>query len=114
MNLVARRQDMIRKGFLMKVRPTAHEEYRRRHDAIWPELAATLREHGVSSYSIFLDPQRSLLFGHVELESLERWNAIADTAICRRWWAFMRDLMETHPDDSPVSEELVEVFHLSA
>jgi L-rhamnose mutarotase len=105
---------MIRKAFLMKVRPTAHDEYRRRHDAIWPELASTLREHGVSSYSIFLDLQRSLLFAHVELESVERWNAIADTAICRRWWAFMRDLMETHPDDSPVSEELVEVFHLSA
>jgi L-rhamnose mutarotase len=105
---------MIRKAFLMKLRPTAHDEYRRRHDAIWPDLAATLREHGVHSYSIFLDVQHSLLFAYVELESVERWDAIADTAVCRRWWAFMRDLMETHPDDRPISEDLAEVFHLSS
>jgi L-rhamnose mutarotase len=99
---------------VVKVHPAAHDEYRRRHDAIWPELAATLRDHGVSSYSIFLDAPRSLLFAYVELESVERWNAIADTAICRRWWAVMRDVMETDPDDRPVSEDLPEVFHLSS
>lgn len=105
---------MIRKSFVMKVRPTAHEEYRRRHDAIWPELAATLREHGVGSYSIFLDASRNLLFAYVELQSLERWQAIAGTAVCQRWWAYMHDIMETNPDHSPIAEDLVEVFHLSA
>jgi len=104
---------MVRKAFAMKVHPTAHDEYRRRHDAIWPELAATLRAHGVGSYSIFLDPARSVLFAYVELESVERWNAIADTAVCRRWWAFMRDIMETNPDGSPISEALTEVFQLA-
>jgi L-rhamnose mutarotase len=104
----------IRRAFVMKVRPTAHDEYRRRHDAIWPELAAALREHGVGSYSIFLDPARSLLFAYVELASIERWQAIARTTVCRRWWAFMRDIMETNPDESPVSEDLTEVFHLAA
>ena len=103
---------MIRKAFVMRLHATAHDEYRRRHDAIWPELARALRDHGVSSYSIFLDTARSVLFAYVELESLERWNALAATAVCRRWWAFMRDLMETHADDSPVTEDLVEVFHL--
>jgi L-rhamnose mutarotase len=104
---------MTRKAFLMKVRPDAHAEYRRRHQDIWPELAATLRDHGVRSYSIFLDTARSLLFACVEVESVERWDAIAGTDVCRRWWAFMRDIMDTHPDDSPVAEELPEVFHLS-
>jgi L-rhamnose mutarotase len=104
----------IRKAFIMHVEPTAHDEYRRRHDALWPELAAVLREHGVGSYSIFLDERRNLLFAYVELESLERWNAIADTPVCRRWWAHMRDLMATNPDDSPLSEDLTEVFHLSS
>ena len=103
---------MIRKAFVMRLHATAHDEYRRRHDAIWPELARALRDHGVSSYSIFLDTARSVLFAYVELESLERWNALATTEVCRRWWAFMRDLMETHADDSPVTEDLVEVFHL--
>jgi L-rhamnose mutarotase len=104
---------MVRKAFVMRVHATAHEEYRRRHDAIWPELAAALRDHGVSSYSIFLDAARSVLFAYVELESVERWNALAATEVCRRWWAFMRDLMETHADNRPVSDDLVEVFHLS-
>lgn len=104
---------MMRRAFVMRVHPGAHDEYKRRHDAIWPELAGALREHGVVSYSIFLDAARSLLFAFVELESLERWQAIASTQVCRRWWAFMRDIMETNPDDSPVSEELAEVFRLS-
>jgi L-rhamnose mutarotase len=104
---------MIRKAFIMKVHPSAHDEYRRRHDAIWPELVSALREHGVGSYSIFLDPARSLLFAYAEIASLERWTAIAATPVCQRWWAAMRDIMQTHPDDDrPVSEDLTEVFHL--
>lgn len=103
---------MIRLGFLMFVSPDAHVEYQRRHEALWPEMAALLRAQGVRSYSIHLDPRRNLLFAHVETESRERWEAIADTPVCRRWWAYMRDIMETHPDGRPVSEPLVEVFHL--
>lgn len=105
---------MIRKAFVMKVRPDAHAEYRRRHDDIWPELAAALRAHGVLSYSIFLDPARSLLFACADVESIERWNAVARTDVCRRWWAFMRDIMETNQDDSPVADDLAEVFRLEA
>ena len=103
---------MIRKAFVMHILPTAHDEYRRRHDALWPELEAVLRAHGVGTYSIFLDGQRNLLFAYVELASVERWNAIARTDVCRRWWSYMRDLMATNEDDSPVSEDLTEVFHL--
>ena len=105
---------MIRMGFVMTVHPTAHAEYQRRHDELWPEMAALLAEHGVRSYTIHLDPRRSLLFAHVEAESKERWDAIAESPVCRRWWAFMRELMETHPDGSPVSEPLREVFHLES
>jgi L-rhamnose mutarotase len=105
---------MIRLGFLMKVHPDAHAEYRRRHDQLWPEMAALLREHGVRDYTIWLDPQRSLLFAQVVVESRERWDAIAATPVCRRWWHHMKDIMETNPDTSPVSTELGEVFHLAA
>jgi L-rhamnose mutarotase len=98
----------------MRVHPDQHAEYRRRHDALWPDLAATLRAHGVLDYTIWLDPRRSLLFAHVAVESRERWDAIAATPVCRRWWAYMRDIMETNPDQSPVAEELQDVFHLAA
>jgi len=103
---------MIRKAFLMSVQPDQHAEYERRHNPVWPEMIATLRAHGVHNYSIFLDEQTHSLFGYVEIESEERWNAIAATPICRKWWAHMRDIMPSNSDNSPVSRPLREVFHL--
>jgi len=103
---------MIRKAFLLHVHPEAHAEYERRHRPIWEELAAVLKAHGVSNYSIFLDARRHLLFGYAEIENEARWDAIAATEVCGRWWSHMADLMPTNPDQSPVSEPLREVFHL--
>ncbi|MCE0499770.1 MAG: L-rhamnose mutarotase [Methylacidiphilales bacterium] len=103
---------MIRKAFLMHVRSDAHDEYERRHRPIWDELTETLKAHGVSNYSIFLDASRDLLFGYVEIEDEARWNAIANTPICRKWWLYMKEVMPTNPDNSPVSEALREVYHL--
>lgn len=103
---------MLRKAFKMSIHPGSEAEYRRRHNPIWPELESTLVAHGVRSYSIFLDPETCELFAYAEIESEERWQAIAGTDVCRRWWACMRELMPSHPDDSPVSKPLREVFHL--
>ena len=105
---------MIRKAFKMSVHPDAHAEYERRHNPIWKELADTLVAHGVTSYSIFLDSETSDLFAYAEIESNERWLAIARTEICQRWWRQMRDLMPANPDDSPRSVPLREVFHLES
>ncbi|MNH90706.1 L-rhamnose mutarotase [compost metagenome] len=102
----------IRKAFVMQVFADKHEEYKRRHDEIWPKLAETLKDHGASSYAIYLDEARSLLFASVEIVSAERWAAVADTAICKEWWAFMTEVMPSNPDNSPVSQELKEVFYL--
>lgn len=103
---------MIRKAFRMSVHPQHHEEYARRHDPIWKELEDTLVRHGVRSYSIYLDPATSELFAYAEIESEERWRAIAATEVCQRWWRHMRDVMPANPDNSPVSWELREVFHI--
>ena len=103
---------MIRKAFRMAVNPQEAVEYERRHSPIWPELQQVLREHGVHEYSIFLDETDGSLFGYVEIEDEARWDAIAQTPVCRRWWTHMRDIMPTNPDDSPRSVPLREVFHL--
>lgn len=103
---------MIRKAFVMSVNAGQEAEYARRHQPIWPELEAVLKRHGVHNYSIFLDPETRQLFGCVEIEDEARWAAIAQTPECRKWWAHMRDLMPSHPDNSPVSRELKQVFHL--
>ncbi len=103
---------MIRKAFLMHVNADAHAEYERRHRPIWDDLASVLKEHGVSNYSIFLDENTNALFGYAEIESEERWAAIAETDECRRWWDHMKDVMPVNADNSPVSTDLKEVFHL--
>ena len=103
---------MIRKAFRMSVSEGREEEYQRRHAPIPDELAAVLKEHGVHNYSIFLDPNDRSLFAYVEIEDEARWDAIAGTGACRRWWASMREIMPSNDDDSPVSTPLREVFHL--
>lgn len=103
---------MIRKGFRMAVNEGAAAEYERRHRPIWADLEQVLFEHGVRTYTIFLDPATHDLFGYVEVDDEEQWNRIADTEVCRRWWTFMRDIMPSHPDHSPISRDLREVFHI--
>ena len=98
----------------MSVNAGQEQEYERRHSPIWKELEDVLVEHGVLSYSIFIDPETRDLFAYAEIESEERWNAIAATPICRRWWKHMREIMPSNADDSPVSQELREVFHIQA
>jgi L-rhamnose mutarotase len=103
---------MIRKAFRMAVNTGEYAEYERRHSPIWQELQDVLSQHGAHDYSIFLDETDGSLFGYVEVEDEARWDAIATTDVCRRWWTYMRDIMPTNPDNSPRSVELREVFHL--
>jgi L-rhamnose mutarotase len=103
---------MIRKAFVMSVNPGCETEYERRHRPIWDDLAAVLKTHGAHNYSIFHDATTNALFAYVEIEDEARWEAIARTEICRRWWAYMRDVMPSNADNSPVSREAREVFHL--
>jgi L-rhamnose mutarotase len=98
----------------MAVHRGQEAEYERRHRPIWPDLERTLIEHGVVTYSIYLDPETCDLFGYVEVEDEARWAAIAQTEVCRRWWRHMREIMPANADDSPVARELREVFHVNA
>ena len=100
------------KGFKMKLYPGMEEEYERRHNSLWPEMRDMIHEYGGKNYSIFLDRETLTLFGYIEIEDEARWAASADTDICRKWWHFMSDIMETNPDESPVSIDLSPVFHL--
>ena len=103
---------MIRKAFVMKLHPGSEVEYERRHNPIWPELEATLKAHGVHSYSIFLHAATRQLFAYAEVADEAQWQAIAQMEVCRRWWTHMRDLMEVNSDDSPATIPLKEVFHI--
>ena len=100
------------KGFKMKLYEGQEAEYEKRHNQLWPEMKDVIHEYGGKNYTIFLDKETLTLFGYIEIEDEERWAKGADTAINRKWWDFMADIMETNPDNSPVSIDLKEVFHL--
>ncbi len=96
----------------MRVNPGSESEYEKRHSSIWPDLERVLKEHGVHSYTIFMHPPTGQLFAYIEYENQAMWDAVAETPICRRWWKHMREIMPSNPDNSPISEELQEIFHI--
>jgi L-rhamnose mutarotase len=108
----AGRKQLLRKAFVMTVNSGQENEYKNRHQPVWPELETMLREHGVRTYTIFLLPQTRQLFAYVEFDSVEQWNAVSQTEVCKKWWVHMKDIMPSNSDNSPVSIELKEVFHL--
>jgi L-rhamnose mutarotase len=104
---------MKHRAFKMKLKPGCAAEYQRRHDEIWPELAALLRTHGISDYSIFLDQESLTLFAVHKLDEAIPQTALAQDPVMRRWWDYMADIMETNPDHSPVATDLPQVFYLA-
>jgi len=104
---------MQRHAFKMKLNPGMEAEYTRRHDAIWPELAALLKAAGVTNYSIHLDRETGVLFGYLERREDHGMADLPNHAVMQKWWAHMGDIMATHADGSPVAMDLVETFYLA-
>lgn len=104
---------MIRHAFKMKLKPGCEVEYKRRHDALWPELSQALSEAGVSDYSIFLDEETRTLFAVQKLADDHHSDELPMHPVVRKWWKYNAELMEVHADDSPLCWTLPEVFHLS-
>ena len=102
----------MRIAFKMKLFEGSLEEYKKRHNPIWPELEKVLKDHGIISYSIYLDKDTNDLFGYAEIEDQKKWDEVANTDICKKWWDYMAPLMEVNEDKSPVSKDLLEVFHI--
>jgi L-rhamnose mutarotase len=103
---------MKRVAGIMKVYKDCFAEYKRRHDNIFPEMKKELENHGYHNYSIYLDETTGNLFSYYETDDEKKADSMADTEICKKWWDYMKDVMETNPDNSPVCLDLKEVFHL--
>ena len=102
----------IRNAFKMKLKPGFEAEYKKRHDEIWPELTKLLSETGIQDYSIFLDEETLILFAVQKISPDFDQQYLPNHPIVKTWWAYMADIMETNPDNSPVAISLKEVFHL--
>jgi L-rhamnose mutarotase len=103
---------MQRVAFTMQLRPGFEEEYRRRHAAIWFELTALLHDSGIREYSIFLEEGTLKLFAYLRIDDASALDALPAKEVMQRWWDYMKDIMDTHPDHSPVTRLLKEVFYL--
>ncbi|MCX6255589.1 MAG: L-rhamnose mutarotase [Bacteroidia bacterium] len=99
-------------GFKMKMLPGFKEEYRKRHEEIWPELVRLLRNEGIRNYSIFLDEETNILFAYQEQSGESSSQDLGDMEIVKKWWKYMADIMETNPDNSPVTIPLEQVFYV--
>ena len=105
---------MERVCFLARVRPDRLEEYRARHQAVWPEMRAALREAGWGNYSLFLTDD-GLLVGYLETgDFATAQKRMAVTAVNERWQAemapYFADLDGARPDEG--FRRIDEIFHL--
>jgi len=103
---------MKRFGFKMKLLPGCKEEYKKRHDEIWPELKKLLKDTGVSDYVIYLDEETNILFAFQKQAGEQSSQDLSTHTVVQQWWAHMAGLMETNPDNSPVTMPLEEVFYM--
>lgn len=103
---------MKRFAFKMFLKPGCENEYERRHAALWPELKRQIEEAGVGNYSIYWDRDTNILFAYQEIEGEQSSQDMGADEVTKKWWAYMADIMETNPDNSPVTVPLHEVFHL--
>jgi L-rhamnose mutarotase len=99
-------------GFKMKLNPGFRDEYRKRHNEIWPELVKLLKDEGIGNYSIFLDEETNTLFAYQEQSGHSSSQDLGQTEIVKKWWKYMADIMETNPDNSPVTIPLDQVFFM--
>jgi L-rhamnose mutarotase len=95
----------------LKLKPGMGDEYKKRHDAIWPELSQAIRDAGISDYSIFLDEETGTLFAVQKVAAHNTTAELRRTELMQKWWAHMADIMEVNPDNSPVRSPLKQVFH---
>ena len=104
---------MKRLAFKMSLFPGKVDEYKKRHDEIWPELVDLLHQHGISDYSIFLDEESHALFGVMNVQDESQMEELPKTEIMKKWWAYMADIMETNTNNSPISVSLTNVFYMA-
>lgn len=99
-------------GFKMKMLPGFKDEYVKRHSEIWPGLVDLLKKEGIGNYSIFIDEETNTLFAYQEQSGESSSQDLGETEIVKKWWKYMSDIMETNPDNSPVTVSLEQVFYM--
>ena len=104
---------MERMAWKGRIKPGCKQEYIRRHDEIWPEMKALLKQAGICNYTIFANGEE--LFGYYECEKGIAFaeKTQAESAIVDRWNAYMHDILELEMDpETGAQPKLEPVFRL--
>lgn len=105
---------MERYGTVIRLKPGALDEYVRLHEAVWPEVLATISACNIRNYSIYY--QNGLLFAYLEYHGddyeADMAKMAADPAT-RRWWRLTDPLQEPMEGAAPGEwwSRMTEVFH---
>jgi len=102
----------MRVAFKMKLLKGCEDEYKKRHDDVWPELKELLKRTGIKGYSIFLDEETNSLFAYLTIDDAKQLDELPHEPIMKKWWSYMKDIMETNEDNSPTTIPLKEIFYL--
>ena len=97
------------KAFKMKLKPGCIKEYKKRHDAIWLELEEQFKGQGIYKYVILIDEETHTLFAYQEMGPIVTDNS-QDMGLLQKWWDYMADLMEVHPNNKPIVMPLKEMY----
>ena len=103
---------MQRIAFKMKLLKGCEEEYKKRHNEIWDDLKQLLKQVGIKDYSIFFDEETNNLFAYLTIHDAKKLDELPKESIMKKWWSYMKDIMETYEDDSPITISLKEIFYM--
>ncbi len=81
-----------------KIVPGMQEEYKKRHDNIWPEMKEVLANAGIVNYSIWMQGEE--LFGYYECEKGVDYAAKvqAESDVVKKWDEYMKDILIMEKD----------------
>lgn len=103
---------MERLCFTFELYEGAEDEYKRRHDEIWPELVADIKAAGFSNYSLFRRGNQVVAYAEVAPDFATAMSKLAPSEANARWSAWFEDLIVNLTDAKGQLMSMQEVWHL--
>ena len=103
---------MERICFTFELYPGAEEEYKRRHDEIWPELVEVIEEAGIRNYTLFRSGTQVIAYAECHPDVATAFGKVGATDVNRRWAEWFRDLIVSLTDEQGNLFRADEVWHL--
>ncbi|HEX3803873.1 MAG TPA: L-rhamnose mutarotase [Solirubrobacteraceae bacterium] len=103
---------MERTCFTFTLKPGTEDEYRRRHDEIWPEMVAALRASGIRNYTLFRRGLEVIAYAECEPDAETAFAKMAATDVDKRWSDWFEEVLERRFDDDGQAMSVAEVWHL--